>query len=101
MLSTLPAEWVTRPPLEKYETQFFYIGLSRYDTTKKVLSNIVRTRDSRTLYTETPSDDSAFARCYISEFATITVYSHSPRVWVEDMGLDDIHAFVQQPTQVA
>jgi hypothetical protein len=101
MSSKLPSEWVTKRPIETYDTQFFYIGLSRYDTKKKVLSNIIRKDNGKTVYIETPTNDTVFARGYISEFATITVYSHSPRVWVEDMGINDIQAFVQQPTQVA
>jgi hypothetical protein len=101
MTSRLPSEWVTKKPIEKYETQFFYVGLSRYDTTKKTLSNIVRMPDGTTLYTETPYEGN-LARCYVTEYATITVYSTNPRVWVEDMGVNDHHAFVQkQPTQVS
>lgn len=101
MTSRLPSEWATKKPIEKYETQFLYVGLSRYDIVKKTLSNIVRTLDGKTVYTETPYDGS-LARCYITEFATVTVYSTSPRVWTEDLGTNDRHAFVQkQPTQVA
>jgi hypothetical protein len=101
MTTRLPTEWVTKKPIEKYETQFFYIGLSRYDTVKKTLSSIVRTLDGKTLYTETPYEGN-LARCYISEFATVTVYSANPRVWMEDLGVNDRHAFVQkQPTHVS
>lgn len=100
MMTRLPAEWVAKKPIERYETQFLYVGLSRYDKVKKVLSSIVRSPDGKTLYTETPYDGN-LARCYITEFATVTVYSANPRVWVEDLGINDIHAFVQQPTQVS
>lgn len=101
MISRLPSEWAAKKPIEKYETQFFYVGLSRYDTVKKVLSNIARTPDGKTVYSETPYDDGHLARCYITEFATVTVYSKSPRVWVEDMGVNDQTVFVQQLKQVA
>jgi hypothetical protein len=101
-MSRLPAEWVTKKPVERYETQFLYVGFSRYDMAKKTLSNIVRTNDGKTLYTERLCDDSVFAKCYITEYATVTVYSLNPRVWVEDLGVNDVHAFVQkQPTQVS
>ena len=99
-MTRLPAEWVAKKPIERYETQFLYVGLSRYDKTKKVLSSIVRSPDGKTLYTETPYDGN-LARCYITEFATVTIYSANPRAWVEDLGVNDIHAFVQQPTQVS
>jgi hypothetical protein len=100
MTSSLPSEWATKKPLEKYETQFLYVGLSRYDTVKKTLSSIIRTAGG-TLYTETPYADGHFARCYVSEFATVTIYSTSPRVWKEEMGVNDQTFFVQQPTQTA
>lgn len=99
MTSRAPSEWATKKPIEKYETQFLYVGLSRYDTVKKTLSSIVRMPD-KTLYTETPYDG-ALARCYVTESATVTVYSHSPRVWKEDMGVNNQTFFVQQPTQTA
>jgi hypothetical protein len=102
MTTSLPSEWAAVVPLEIYETQFFSVGLSRYDTTKKTLSSLVRTGTGRTVYTERPCTDTVLARCYVSEFATVTVYSHSPRVWTEDVGADGFTVFVQhQPTQVA
>lgn len=94
-MSRLPAEWVGKKPVERYETQFLYVGISRYNTVKKTLSSIVRTADGKTLYNETPYDDGALARCYISEFATVTVYSQSPRVWVEDMGVNEQTVFLE------
>jgi hypothetical protein len=99
MTSLPPSEWATKKPIETYETQFLYVGLSRYDTTKKTLSSIVRS-PGKTIYTETAYDGS-LARCYITEFATITIYSKSPRVWKEDMGVRNQTFFVQQPTQTA
>jgi hypothetical protein len=94
MTTLLPSEWATKKPLERYETQFFYIGLSRYNTVKKTLSSIVRTPEGKTLYTETPYDGN-LARCYVTEFATVTVYSNSPRVWKEDMGVKDVTVFAE------
>jgi len=102
MTSRLPAEWVVKKPVERYETQFLYVGFSRYDVAKKRLSNLVRTQDGKTLYHELPCDDSVLAKCYVTEYATVTVYSLNPRVWVEDLGVNDVHAFVQkQPIQVS
>jgi hypothetical protein len=92
-MSRLPSEWATKKPIEKYETQFLYVGLSRYDTVKKTLSSIVRS-PGKTVYTETPYEGS-LARCFVTEYATITVYSQSPRVWKEDMGVNDVSVFVE------
>lgn len=100
MTTSLPSKWATAKPLETYETQFLYVGLSRYNTTKKTLSSIVKT-PTKTVYTETPYADAQLARCYVSEFATISVYCLSPRVWKEDMGVDGQTVFVQHPTHVA
>jgi hypothetical protein len=98
--SRLPKEWATKKPIERYETQYLYVGLSRYNTVKKTLSSIFRTAEGKTIYTETPYEGS-LARCYVTEYVTISVYSHSPRVWKEDMGTNDQTVFVQQPTHVA
>jgi hypothetical protein len=101
MTSRLPSPWSTTKPLERYETQFLYIGLSRYNTAKQTLSSLIRGADGVLRYVETPYTGS-LARCYVSEFVTITVYSHSPRVWTEDTGPEGQTAFVQhQPTQAA
>lgn len=103
ILSSLPSEWATKKPIEKYETEFLAVGLSRYDTVKKTLSNILRRPDGRTIYTEKAYGDKSLARCYVSEFATVTVYSLNPRVWLEDLGVNEQNVFVQQqqPKQVA
>ena len=101
MTTSLPSKWTAVKPLETYETQFLYVGLSRYNTTKKTLSSIVTT-GATTVYTETPYATGSLARCYVSEFATVSVYCLSPRVWKEDMGVDGQTVFVQhQATQVA
>lgn len=94
MSNTLPSEWATRKPVERYETQFLYVGLSRYDTVKKTLSNFNRTEDGKVVYTETPYSGN-LARCYVSEYATVSVYSSNPRVWTEDLGTNDVTAFFQ------
>lgn len=95
MLCSLPNEWATKKPVEKYETQFLSVGLSRYDTAKKTLSNVARTPDGKTIYTEKPYGDKSLARCYVSEFATVTVYSLNPRVWVEDLGVNEQTVFIE------
>lgn len=94
MTAKLPSEWASKKPIERYETQFLYVGLSRYDTVKKTLSNISRTQEGKAYYTETPYDGN-LARCYVSEFVTVSVYSTSPRVWTEDLGVNDCQAFIE------
>ena len=94
MSNSLPAEWANRKPVERYETQFLYVGLSRYDTTKCTLSNFNRTQDGKVVYNESPYKGN-LGRCYVSEFATVSVYSLNPKVWTEDLGVNDITAFIQ------
>jgi hypothetical protein len=102
MTTSLPSEWVTARPLETYETQFHSLGFSRYDTAKKMLSTIVRAPTGLITYTETPYTLGSLARLYTTEYATVTVYSRSPRVWMEDLGVEGQTVFVQhQPTHVA
>jgi hypothetical protein len=95
LLRHLPPSWTAKKPIETYETTFLYIGFSRYDTAKQKLSNLVRTKDG-IFYTETPASPSCLARCYTTEHVRVTVYSESPRVWIEDVGVSDRHVFVQQ-----
>ena len=94
MSKAVPNEWVNKKPVERYETQFFYVGVSRYDTAKKTLSNFNRTEDGKVVYTETPYNGN-LARCYVSEYATVSVYSSNPRVWTEDLGINDVTTFIQ------
>jgi hypothetical protein len=83
-----------------YETQFIYIGFSRYDTVKKTLSKFTSETDS-IRYSETPCTMNVFSRGYHVENARVTIYSEAPRIWSEELGPGEIHFFVQQPTQVA
>ena len=94
MTPQLPRPWTSKKPIEQYETQFLYVGLSRYDTTKKTLSSLFRPPEGMTIYTESPYDGS-LARCYASEFVTVTIYSHSPRVWTETTEANIQTAFVE------
>jgi hypothetical protein len=70
------------------------VGVSRYDTAKKTISNFNRTEDGKVIYTETPYSGN-LARCYVSEYATVSVYSSNPRVWTEDLGINDVTTFIQ------
>jgi hypothetical protein len=99
MTSFIPKDWVGKKPMESYETRFLYTGFSRYNTEKKMLSQIVRTPTGTITYSESVCEANVFPRAYASELARVSVYSVSPRVWKEEVGLRDIHFFVQQPTQ--
>jgi hypothetical protein len=96
---TIPHEWVNRRG-KSYETQFIYLGFSRYDTHQKVISKFTTDTDHIT-YSETPCTNTVFSRGYYTEHATVTVYSESPRIWSEELSPGDVHFFVQQPQQTA
>jgi len=101
ILNQVPMEWKHRKPIETYDTQFLYIGFSRYDTTKKTLSNF-QINNQSILYSETPHTNQCFSRCYSTEHVRVTIYSVLPRVWKEEVGIDELHFFLEkQPTQVA
>lgn len=84
ILSDIPAEWQSKKPLESYDTQFLYVGFSRYNTVKQTLSKFFRDKTGAFVYTEMPQAESCLARCYSSEYAHVTVYSTSPHVWMEE-----------------
>ena len=96
----VPKEWGTKKPVESYETTFLATGFSRYNTAKKTLSQFT-TREDGIWYTESPCAATVFPRVYLSEAARVSVYSLNPRVWAEEVGIDMIHFFVQQPIQTA
>lgn len=85
--------------METYETRFISIGFSRYDIEKKTLSSF-QCKDGKVVYTETVRERSCLSRCYSTENVRVTIYSLTPRVWKEELGIDEVHFFVQQPKQV-
>jgi hypothetical protein len=101
LLSTLPAEWKCKKPIQTYETRFVYIGFRRYDTHKKTISGFLHTSDGSVTYQEFPTSETVLSRAYHTECVRVTVYSESPRVWTEELSPYDLFAFVQHPTQTA
>ena len=99
LLDAVPLEWISKKPIDSYETRFLYIGFSRYDTTKQVLTKFIRKPDGAIDMSETSHKDAFFARCYHTENARVTVYSTNPRVWTEEV--DTLQCFVQQPIHTA
>lgn len=93
ILSHIPDELKAKKPLETYDTTFLYVGFSRYDTTKQMLSSFQQSAD-RIQYSERSLPDTCFARCYTAEHARVTIYSLSPRIWKEEA--DTIHFFRQK-----
>lgn len=93
ILSVVPEEWKAKKPIETYVTTFLYVGFSRYDTAKQVLSNFQQT-DGVVRYNERSLSETCFARCYVAEHARVTVYSQSPRIWKEEA--DTTHFFLQK-----
>ncbi len=94
LLDAVPPEWTSKKPIETYETRFLYIGFSRYDTTKQVLTKFIRQDDGTINMSEAPHKEAFFARCYHTEHARVTVYSLNPRVWTEEV--DGLQCFVQK-----
>lgn len=79
-----------------YETRFLYVGLSRYDTEKKVLSRIVEEPDGRWMYHACPCTQTSFHRAYHTELVRVTVYSESPRIWSETLSPHEVYFFQQK-----
>jgi len=96
-----PAEWKGKTPIEVYETKLLTTGFSRYNVAKKTLSQLVRYPSGALAYSEQPCDIRLFPRVYHTEEVQVFVYSRSPLVWKEEVGIDDYHFFVQQPIQTA
>jgi hypothetical protein len=60
----------------------------------KTLSSIELTNGALE-YTEEPYTGTVFSRGYFTELVRVTIYSESPRVWVEELSPDQQHIFQQ------
>jgi hypothetical protein len=96
-----PKEWKDKTPIEVYETKLFTTGFSRYNVVKRTLSQLFKYPNGTMSYSEQPCDVRLFPRVYHTEDVQVSVYSRSPMVWKEDIGVDTTHFFVQQPMQTA
>lgn len=100
ILTTLPDSWMATRPIRTYETRLISLGFRRYDVETKQVSWFLRNPDGTIDYDEAPLDDRVLSRAYATEQVRITVYSESPRVWVEETSPHERFVFVQQPMQV-
>ena len=86
----------TTKPIREYDTRFVYVGFKyRYDTQTKMLSSIERHSDGTLTYTEQPAQSQVFSRGYATEQVRVTVYSESPKVWCEEMSVDESQVFTE------
>ena len=101
LLDELPEQWKYTMPLRTYETRMLYLGFRRYNIAQKTISTITRSEDGSVRYEELPFESAVFSRGYGCEQVRVTVYSDSPRVWVEELSPYERTVFVQQPQQTA
>lgn len=86
-------------PIRTYETTMIYVGFKfRYDTHKTTISSIEKQPDGTISFVEEHTDIDVFARGYSSEQVRVTIYSESPRIWVEETSPYDFFTF-QEITQ--
>lgn len=100
ILPTLPTKWVSAKPLRTYETRIIALGFRRYDVETKRVSWFLHNADGTVDYDEVELDTPVLSRAYATEHVRVTVYSDSPRVWMEETSPQDRVVFVQQPMQV-
>lgn len=92
ILLQVPEEWKKKQG-KTYETKYLYTGFSRYDVERHMYSRIQH-KDGKFWYSEIPSSDECFPKCYHVEHVRVTVYSESPRVWKEELSATDVYFFV-------
>ncbi len=97
ILTEIPPEWKNKPGTT-YETRYLYMGFSRYDVERLLLSKIEKIGD-KFFYHEVALKEDCFPRSYHVEHARITIYSTSPRVWVEELSPDNLYFFRELPKQ--
>ena len=101
LLDELPEQWKHAKPLRTYETRMLYLGFRRYNIEQKTISTITRGDDGSVQYEESPFESAVFSRAYACEQVRVSVYSESPRIWVEALSPYERTVFVQQPQQTA
>lgn len=94
VLYELPDEWKNKKPIRSYETRFLYVGLRRLDTFNKTLSMFQHTENGL-VYHEEPFPDITISRLYSTENALVSVYSESPRVWVEELSPHERYVYAE------
>jgi hypothetical protein len=72
-----------------YETKFLYTGLGRIDAEAQVYQAFQH--GPPFLLFERPFKGGVVSRVYTVEFATVTVYSKSPRCWKEETPTDTLY----------
>lgn len=92
LVDSLPVMYTT--PIRTYETRYIYTGFRRYDVEAKTLSSIQVINDTLE-YTEQPYTETIFSRGYFTELVRVSIYSESPRVWVEELAPGQQHIFQQ------
>lgn len=71
-----------------YETRFIYTGLGRYNEYTQCMEWIEVDPDGSHSFSMKPYTPEVLSRSYHVEHARVTLYSESPRVWKEEIGLD-------------
>jgi len=100
ILSTLPSNWSTKKPIRTYETRMISLGFRRYNVDTKQVSWFLHNSDGTVDYDEVQLDEPVLSRAYATEHVRVTVYSESPRIWMEEVSPQERFVFVQQPMQV-
>jgi hypothetical protein len=99
ILTEIPPEWKSKQGTT-YETRYLYTGFSRYDIERLVFSKIEK-RGDQFFYHEVEMAEDCFPRSYHIEHVRVTVYSTSPRVWVEELSPDNLYFFREKQGQQA
>jgi hypothetical protein len=71
-----------------YETRFIYTGFGRYNEHTQCMEWIEVDPDGSHSFSMKPYTPEVLSRVYHVEHARVTLYSESPRVWKEEIGLD-------------
>lgn len=93
LLPNLPYNY--SKPIRTYETRFVYVGFSKYDAQRKILSKMEE-KEGKIYLTEYTNVPNVFPRAYHTEMVRVNVYSESPRVWSEEVSPFEVYFFQEQ-----
>jgi hypothetical protein len=92
---SIPDAW-KEAPCTTYETKYIYIGFRRLTTKTNKIQSLEFTPTGTWMFREEDNLHSGvLSRAYHTELVTVTEYSKSPRVWMEQIEPNQVFFFRQ------
>lgn len=95
VFTSVPQAWATCSPIQTYETEYIYTGVSRIDTHAKKIQTLKVLDSGYIRFDERDFQGGVIPRVYATERVRVTVYAKVPRVWKEDLSPTEVYFYCQ------